>query len=199
MVIVSSIDEEMLDRETVDRLLFKDLSYGGEKGDLIMVLGSRKACEYRVPIAAKLFMSQKADMLLFCGGKTQQTKYGFLPEFESMLAAAKEFGIPTERILTEKTSLSTAENLSCCAHIIEKKLPECRKIILVTTAYHMRRALQLAKKILPRYEFIPCPADYGSTRRDNWFKTEKGRKTALDECMKFGYYINNGLMDDFEI
>ncbi len=198
-MVVGGLREEMLDRETVDRLLFKGLSYSGEKGDLIMVLGSRKACEYRVPLAAKLFGYNKADMLLFCGGKAQQTKYGFMPEFESMLAAAKELGIPSDRILIEETSLATVQNFSCSSNIIKKNLPECRKIILVTTAYHMRRALQTAKKLLPRYEFIPCPANDGSTRRDNWFMTEKGRKTALDECMKFGYYINNGLMDDFEI
>lgn len=196
---VSDLTAEGFDLQTADRLLFDGLEYEEQKADLIMVLGSGKACEYRVPLAAKLFRAQKADRLLFCGGKVRQTKYGFMTESESMLAAARDLEIPTDCIFTEKASLSTVRNLSCAAHIIEEELPECRKIILVTAAFHMRRALLLAKRILPRYEFIPCPANEGSARRDNWFTTEKGRKTALDECMKFGYYINNGLMDDFEI
>lgn len=183
----------------VDRLLFHGLDYGGEKGDLIMVLGSRKACEYRVPVAAKLFHDGKSDRLLFCGGKAQDTVYGFMPEFESMVKAAEEFGISIKDILTEESSVSTAENFIFGGKMIEEHIPHCKKIILVTTAYHMRRAMLLAQRLLPQYEFIPCPAKDGSTRRDTWFKTEKGRKTALDECLKFGYYIEKGFIEDFEI
>lgn len=45
--------------EIVDKLLFEGLDYKGETADVIIVLGSRKACDYRVPLAAKLFRKEK--------------------------------------------------------------------------------------------------------------------------------------------
>lgn len=196
---ISEITQEMLNEDLIDRLLFDGLDYDGSSGDLIMVLGSRKACEYRVPVAAGLFHAGRAERLLFCGGKAQRTKYGFMPEFESMLIAADELHIPRDRIVTEERSTTTAENYEFSREIIAENIPGCRRIILVTTAYHMRRAYLLAKKLLPQYGFIACPANGGSTRRGTWRLTEKGMRTAHEEAMKLKFYAENGFIEDIEI
>lgn len=196
---ISRLNEAMLTPQLIDKLLFGGFDYTGASADLIMVLGSRKACEYRVPVAAELFHADKAERLLFCGGKAQQTKYGFMPEFESMLIAADELQIPRDKIMTEERSATTAENYEFSQEIIAEHIPECRKIILVTTAYHMRRAYLLAKRLMPQYEFIACPANDGSTRRETWRLTEKGTRTAYDEAMKLKFYAENGFIDDIEI
>lgn len=188
-----------VDDNIVDRMLFDGLEYAGEEADLIMVLGSSKASEYRVPKAAELFEAGKAPKLLFCGGKRQQTAYGFTEEYKSMLKAAQRWGLSQGNILIEMCSQSTEENFRLSAKIIEKELPECKKIILVTTAYHMRRAQLFGQNLLPQYEFIPCPVNMGSACRDNWKNSQKGRKTAIDECLKIGYYIRIGLIEDFNI
>ena len=109
---LSQLDTSALDSALVDKLLFEGLEYGGERADIIMVLGSRKACEYRVPPAAKLLEQGAADKLLFCGGRVQRTKFGEMAEYRSMLAAAQQFGLPMEAICTEERSMNTAENLS---------------------------------------------------------------------------------------
>lgn len=193
---LSELRENALTDETVHRLLFGGLEYRGDKAELIAVLGSRKACEYRVPVAAELYREGKAERLLFCGGKVQSTKYGVMPEFRSMLAAAAELSIPRGAILTEERSLTTAENLVFSREIIAERMPCCRRIILVTAAYHMRRAMMLAERILPEYDLIPCPANKGSARRDNWRLTEKGRRTAREEVMKLKYCAENGFIED---
>ena len=82
--------------------------------------------------------------------------------------------------------------------LVKKHFPNCKSIIIVTTAYHMRRAAMLAQHFFTQ-KIIPCPASRGSTQRNNWSMTEKGSTTALDECLKFGYYIKKGFIDDFEI
>ena len=196
---VSDITEQNLTPEIVDRILFDGLEYKGQRADLILVPGSLKAYCYRVPLAATLYHNKKVDKMIFCGGKIRTFPDGdILSECEKMKESALKSGIPEKDIFLENRSETTAENFTFAKDIIAKEMPRSKSAILVTTAYHQRRAVKLAEKILG-LEIYPCPADNGSARRDNWFKTEKGRKTALDECLKFGYYIMQGLIDDFEI
>ena len=194
----SQLTKENITPEIVDKMLFQGLDYSGEKADVIIVLDSRKACDYRVPLAAKLFHEEKAPHLIFCGGKVQNTSQGEMEEYEAMLIAAEKCGIPTSAITVETHSLDTVENLQNAAELVKKHFPNCKSIIIVTTAYHMRRAAMLAQHFFTQ-KIIPCPASRGSTQRNNWSMTEKGSTTALDECLKFGYYIKKGLIKDFEI
>lgn len=198
IIFVSEINEKNITDEIVDKLLFDGLEYTGEKADVTVVLGSKKACKYRVPVAAEIYHNSKSDKFVFCGGKSQDTKYGFMPEYESMLIEANKLGIPIENIITETKSFSTVENLANAKAFIDN-INGCETVILVTTAYHMRRALKIAEKILAGYKIIPCPANDTHARRNNWSETVRGRKIVLDECMKFGYYIENEYIDDFEI
>ena len=172
----SQLTKENITPEIVDKLLFEGLDYKGETADVIIVLGSRKACDYRVPLAAKLFHEGKAPNLIFCGGKVQNTSQGEMEEYKAMLIAAEKCGIPTSAITVETHSLDTVENLQNAAKLVKK----------------------LAEHFFTQ-KIIPCPASRGSTQRNNWSMTEKGSTTALDECLKFGYYIKKGFIDDFEI
>ena len=54
-MLVSRIKEEDLTVEVVDRLLFQGLEDTGEDVDCIIVLGSIKAAQYRVPVAVDVY------------------------------------------------------------------------------------------------------------------------------------------------
>ena len=196
---LSQLLKQMPTDDDIQRLLYSGLDYNGESADLIMVLGSRKACDYRVPEAVRLFGEGKAPLMLLSGGQVQESSFGEMPEWESMEKAALDAGVPKERILTEKSSMNTAENFMCSDKLLRESFPEGSKIILVTTAYHMRRALMMGRRLLPRYTFIPCPVQKGSATKENWHKSEKGRRTVLDEWAKLGYYIRVGIFEDIEI
>lgn len=198
IILVSEINENNITDEIADKLLFDGLEYKGEEADVTIVLGSSKACFYRVPVAAEIYHSGKSGKFIFCGEKRQNTKYGFMPEYAAMLIEAKKLGIPVENIIAETTSVSTVENLENAKELIDG-VGGCKSVILITTAYHMRRALKIAENILSGYKIISCPANDRSSRRDNWSKTDKGRKIVLDECLKFGYYIKNKYIEDFNI
>ena len=180
--------------ENITRLLYDGLDYDGRAAELIMVLGSRKACEYRVPEAVRLYKNGRAPVILVSGGKVQKTALGEMAEWLSMKKAAAALGVSEGDILAEKCSMNTAENFTCSEPLLREVLPEGGKIILVTTAYHMRRALLTAEKILPQYEFISCPVQKGSATKENWYKTDKGRRTVLDEWGKLRYYIRAGIL-----
>ena len=73
-------------------------------------------------------------------------------------------------------------------------------VLLVTTTYHMRRSLAIARYLIPDHiKVIPCPADDNNTRRDNWMSTPIGNVRAKAEAMKLVSYVKNGVIPDFEI
>ena len=106
----SQLTKENITPEIVDKLLFEGLDYKGETADGIIVLGSRKACDYRVPLAAKLFQERKAPHLIFCGGKVLKPYIGDIAEYKDMLICADECGIPTSAITVETHSHDTVED-----------------------------------------------------------------------------------------
>jgi len=74
-----------------------------------------------------------------------------------MLIAAEKCGIPRSAILTETQSLSTVENLQNAAELVKKHFPNCKSIIIVTTAYHMRRAKKLVGAFFHTENYpLPC-------------------------------------------
>ena len=66
---VSKITKENLANDVIDRLLFEGLNDKGASADCIIVLGSIKAAEYRVPVAAEAFFAGRSEKILLCGGK----------------------------------------------------------------------------------------------------------------------------------
>ena len=77
-----------------------------------------------------------------------------------MAAYAAEHGGDANRILMEQESVSTEENLLFSRNMMDKK---ASKIIIVTTAYHVFRAL-----ILARQQGIKC---VGFGAKTKWYFT----------------------------
>lgn len=115
--------------------------------DYIVVLGSG-ILGTRVPplLAARidkgielLTCNQDAVMILSGGQGPGED----IPEGEAMAAYAVEKGVDKKRIRIESKSVSTEKNLLFSRRGMEK---ERSKVILVTTAYHVFRALLLARR-----------------------------------------------------
>lgn len=74
------------------------------------------------------------------------------------------------------------------------------KVLLVTTTYHMRRSLALARYLFPEHiEIIPCPADDENTGRDNLMITPEGIERARGEALNILRCVENRVIPDFEI
>ncbi|KAJ53745.1 uncharacterized SAM-binding protein YcdF (DUF218 family) [Clostridium tetanomorphum] len=199
---VSLLKKDDLSKNIIDKMLYEGLDDMGEKGDCIMVLGSRKAHKYRLPKAISIYQDKRASKMLLCGGRMLETENGFLSEADIMKRKALEMGIPDEDILLEKLSMTTKENMICALLSLERtfKLSNINNILLVTTNYHMRRSLLMAETYMPSWiTFSPCPANDITTQRDNWYKNEKGYQRVIDEAWKIICYINEKSIPDFEI
>ena len=201
-MLVSQITEEDLTIEVIDRLLFQGLEDTGENTDCIIVLGSIKAAKYRVPVAVDAYNAGRTSKIMLCGGKIRDFPDGHYSEAEHMRQAALALGVAEEDIVLENSSQNTVENILFALIELQRTLwlNKVRRVLLVTTAYHMRRSLAIARYLFPDHiEIIPCPANDNNTRRDNWMNTPIGVERAKGEAMKIVSSVMGGIIPDFEI
>ena len=201
-MLVSQITEKDLTIEVIDKLLFQGLEDTGENADCIIVLGSIKAAKYRVPVAVQAYNAGRTSKLMLCGGKLRDFPDGKYSEAEHMRQAALALGVAEEDIVLENSSQNTVENILFALIELQRSfyLNHVHGVLLVTTAYHMRRSLAIARYLLPKHiTVIPCPANDNNTRRDNWMNTQVGTDRAKKEAMKIIESVLNGIIPDFEI
>lgn len=199
---VSEITEENLTNDIVDKVLFEGMKDTGEDVDCIIVLGSIKAAMYRVPVAANAYNIGRANKVMLCGGALRDFSEGKMMEAQHMKNKALQLGVSETDIIIEKTSQNTVENILGAMLELQRAfwLNRVRKVLLVTTTYHMRRSLAIARYLFPEHiEIIPCPADDENTKRDNWMNTLEGNERARGEVLNILRCVENRVIPDFEI
>lgn len=183
-------------RELVHRLLFEGMVDDGLNGDLALVFGSKKASRYRVPVAVQLYQAKRAGKLLMSGGKLD------IPEARQMTDRAIELGVPAEDIFLETSANNTTENVTLSMKLLDQVigLEKLKRILIVTTHYHMRRCwLTLTTHMPAHIEYTFCPANDLTTRQDNWWNNEEGIERVLPEVRALIGYARQGIISDYEI
>ena len=104
-----------------------------------------------------LFKAGKAQKLVFTGGKMPWDK-AKKTEGEVLKEYAISNGIPSEKIFVTKDVENTADE----AVAVKELISPSRRIILVTSAYHMYRAKKLFEK--QGFVVIPYKVDYKTGR-----------------------------------
>ncbi len=106
----------------------------------------------RVWHAARLYHAGKAPFVIASG----------IMERESTRPLLVDFGIPEGALIVENDSLNTEENAAFTERVLREKFGADAKlrILLVTSAWHMRRSAFMFKKYAPSLEIICAPADY---------------------------------------
>lgn len=132
--------------------------------DYIVVLGAGIIGDQVTPLLAariekgiELLRYNPNAVLIMSGGQGPGED---IPESRAMAAYAASRGVDTEKIIIEQKSVSTQENLRFSRELMRKQKPE---IVIVTTAYHVFRAL-----ILARQQGIRC---VGFGAKTKWYFT----------------------------
>lgn len=146
-----------------------------KNADAIVVLGGylhspgahRPAAELneagdRLRAAAHLFRAGKAPWILLTGGNQPMLGDTAVPEAQAARGILQEWGVPLEAILVEDRSRNTRENGLFSAPVLQSK--GARRLILVTSASHMPRAVAVFRRL--GLQVIPFPTDY----RSGWEK-----------------------------
>ena len=199
---ISELTNKELTDKIIDSVLFEGLEDTGADADCIIVLGSTKASQYKVPIAVSAYKEKRAPKLLLSGGKVKDFNEGRMREADHMHRTAIMPGVRQEDIILETRSQNTIENMLGSLFELQRAfcINNVKRVLLVTTSYHMRRSLSIARYLFPRHiELLPCPADDTHTRRDNWAYNAEGRKRATDEVRKIIDCVGNRLFPDFEV
>ncbi len=109
----------------------------------------------RVVAAYRLHVHLKKPILV-AGGALR----GHKPEAEISRDVLYRLGVRREFVLAESKSRDTKENAQFAGAICKQR--NWNRIVLVTSAYHMRRSLMLFHGLLD--EIVPCPTDYKTFR-----------------------------------
>lgn len=148
------------------------------EADVILVLGGgTQPAEYPRPIvemngagdrtlyAAWLYHQGYADHLLLSGGRIpwqSPANFDLETPAEEMAFIMKMLAVPEGAIWLEKDSRNTYENALFSKRVLEDQGIE--RIILVTSAMHMPRAIRLFEA--QGLEVIPAPVDYRVVESD---------------------------------
>ena len=107
----------------------------------------------RLVAGVKLYRDMHVP-LVFIGGNGNPFEQG-VKEAEAMGRVARGIGVPEKDIITENAPRNTLESA-----IAAKKLIKGKRVILVTSAYHMKRSSAMFRK--QGFDVAPSPAGYKS-------------------------------------
>ncbi len=95
-------------------------------------------------------------------------------------------GVPCDAIIGEYEAQYTYQNAFFTKKLCEEKGIRTNRAILVCHAFHARRAYTYYKWAFPECDICVCPVVTSEISRDNWYKTEKGRKRVMGELSRLG-------------
>ena len=145
------------------------------KSDIGIILGGISMIPYRVNGGIELYKKGIVKKLLVSGGIGFTAKNKNIEAYEM-----KEYlinkGIPEEDIIVEDKSRNTKENMINSLKLIDSY----DKVIIITSDFHLNRAIKLFKKYSNK-EVYGYGVKDGKYDSDNWFKSKEGIKRIKKE------------------
>ena len=108
-----------------------------------------------------LYKANKSSKLIFTGGINPLSS-ALPPEGDIYIQEALELGIPKEDLFTTTPVMNTNQEAKAIKKLLSDQIITSKKIILVTSAFHMKRA----KRLFEREGIIvlPYPVDFKSNK-----------------------------------
>jgi uncharacterized SAM-binding protein YcdF (DUF218 family) len=129
----------------------------------------------RIIAAATLARRYPDARIVFSGGNANLVSSDTAREADYSAALFETFGFPKSRLMMERRSRNTQENAEFSKALVSPKNGE--RWLLVTSAYHMPRAVGLFRKA--GFEVEPYPVDW--------------RMGGRDDLLRFSPYFMSGL------
>lgn len=96
--------------------------------------------------AIRLYNQGKLKKILITGGKASLRGEDITPESHLLKEAAISFGVCSEDIILEDNANNTYENALYSAEILRRPIFRNKPVLLITSAFHMRRAIGCFEK-----------------------------------------------------
>jgi len=158
-----------------------------EKADIILVLAGDSNGE-RVAQAVDLYKNGYAPKILMSGGPVMWGE----TYAENMKRQALFLGVPGKDILLQDRSESTYEDAKYSAETLRNK--GMRTIILVTSPFHMRRALRTVKRQFGAdFKIIAYPVQTSRYQTKDWWKRHEDTQVIVWELEALIFYSLKGI------
>ncbi|HRN94276.1 MAG TPA: YdcF family protein [Chitinophagales bacterium] len=163
-----------------------------EKADAIIILSG--GSYDRGNKAAEIFKQGFAPLII-CPGSNPAYEFKILniniTESEQAKMNLLRLGIPDSAIVVINKGTSTYEEAQAIGEYLKTK--PYKKIILLTSLYHTKRAKQVFEKFIPHnIKLIVCGAKSSRFDEYNWWRSEDGLISMNNELIKKVYYILKG-------
>ncbi len=149
--------------EQKSRIVFSAVEDDGLCYDAALVLGGR-LCEERADAAAALYHAGRAKYLMPTGGVEWERDGEMVSEAHYLARLLLARGVPEEAILLENEARTTKENMIYCTLQLQRRLriENVKRVCVVTSDWHLRRSVELARLLLPRTVAVSGFAAHGS-------------------------------------
>ena len=151
---------------------------GRVSADVIVLLGG--GSHERPERAAELFKAQAASRIIISGEGDDEIN-------RQLLIQA---GVPAGAIQFEGKSRTTRENAEFTIKLLRAE--KVRRVIIVTSWYHSRRALKCFEHFAPEIKFYSRPS-YFAFAREDWTRLGINKRMRLEFLKLPGYWIRYGI------
>ncbi|HTK39529.1 MAG TPA: YdcF family protein [Patescibacteria group bacterium] len=159
---------------------------GCEKADVIIAVSGGDT-PARTQKAIDLYMNGWSSQLIFSGAASDKTGPS---NAEVMRTQALEQGVPDSAIRIEETSETTKQNAENTKDILHDE--HIKSAILVTSRYHMKRAMLEFQNRAPNISFRASPAAGDNQWSMLWWTTPYGWFLAVSELVKIIIFYLGG-------
>ena len=167
----------------------------------LLLGGSPVVMDSRAQAAAELYRKGLVPLVIPTGGVRHGDGGAGPTEAEYMAGVLRESGVPDEAIRLENDATTTRENMIFGEMVIERAAHPrgAFAVYIVTSAFHLRRSLALARLYLPRTaRILGCAAAHPGGGRDEWTKSEYFSGKVHTELGLLRRLVDHGEMDDIE-
>lgn len=157
-----------------------------KKADAIVVISGGDT-QARTSKAIDLYKNNWAPLLIVSGAAADKSG---LSNAAAMKKQALRQGVPESVIITEEASETTKQNAVEVAAIVKKR--GMKRIILVTSGYHMQRAKLEFSAQLKDIDVVVYPVANDKHWSAFWWLTPWGWWLALGELLRIGLFAIGG-------
>ena len=167
----------------IDKVLFSE-DYGkAMKSDFAILCGT--APEYakiRAKIAASFYKKGGTEKIIVSGAAVSDKS---VTECSVLRDELIKLGVPSEAIIDEPRAYDTIQNMACSLTEICKRTDIMRveSITVITEPFHIKRALCLAKILLPQFIKVYGYTEGAEYQRKAW-KTDERLKNCVENEIK---------------
>lgn len=158
-----------------------------ERSDVIVVISGDES-QARLSEGVRLFRAGWAPKLIFSGAAED----GLLSNARAMEMTALEMGVPRDAMILEPEAMDTFGNAVYTRRIMVDN--GMRSAILVTSPYHLHRALLTFKSVFQGTDIriIPRSAPDSAWRKVGWWNDQESRRLTFRELERIGYILLTG-------